>query len=263
MDKNDQLKEIKTADFRKNIPGYENFICYCPECDEKNIFNRISDLRDPYFIDSKLVVCQNQNCRKSFYINSDIVSIPFESLIRDSYELIEEKRYTATIITLCLACESFFNHAVKARLILEPYQDKDFQINLETINYLFELLYDITKKLTYQSMKLIFIDLYFFDKKFSSVEEIEIYIKSLKTLKGKKDLTIKNLEAEPNMIKKSNFQQLYDLSINTLRNTVAHKQAYRPSKEEANEALENVSSMVMSFKANYNIMNIEWYLNRS
>ena len=127
---------IKTADFRKNITGYENFTAICPECGSKNIFNRVSDFHETQPIDSKLVHCQNSKCRKDFYINCDEISEPYESIIRDCYELIEEKKYMSSVINMCQGLEAFFYHAAQVKLIWEQYNEKTFLKNLENLNML-------------------------------------------------------------------------------------------------------------------------------
>lgn len=253
-------KLIKTADFRTNLPGYENFIAFCPECGWKNIYNRISDLKDTYLIDSKLVDCLNKDCLKQFYINSDIVSGPYDSMIRDCYELVNEKKYIACVMTLCQALESFFYHAIKVRLILEPFQRNASVVDLNDINKLFMLLSDMVDNFTYGRMKLVFLDLYFFEREFSSLDEIRSYIKSLRKIDSKKD-GIVSLIKSSNKAKDKHFKLLQNLAVHSLRNAVVHKYAYRPSVDEVTDALEKTRAVISHFKAIHHIKDIESYLN--
>jgi transcription elongation factor Elf1 len=81
---------MKYANQEQNITNYENFIAFCPDCNNKNIYNRVTDLKTLEPIAFKEVTCFK--CGISYGINCDRVSKKYMHLYLDYFELKKEKK---------------------------------------------------------------------------------------------------------------------------------------------------------------------------
>ena len=147
----------------ENIPyaadketNYENFIAKCPHCHFKNIFNRITDLRETNPIRFKKVNCLNEICRKPFNINGDSVNAAYEMLIYDVYKLKEKKCIPIAYLNLAQSFEIFFSLYLKITLLYRPFAAQ--KEDIEKFNELSSLLFKTIKDFTYAKMRNIFIE---------------------------------------------------------------------------------------------------------
>lgn len=242
--KGNQLIKVPVA--RKHRANYENIIVTCPCCGKENIFNRVTDLCTTQPIAGKNVNCLNNKCGKPFRIVGDIVNPPHELLIFDCYEFIARKQYIHCIISLSQAYEVFFNQYFLAELLYKPFS-RDRKLNI--LNQLLETMENKFKKYTFDSMRSLF--LYY-----------------ITTFKPPINLTeaeriIKCLPDKPKKIKDTEIQRFGDKklvplllkvkksTINELRNNVIHKKAYRPTREEAENAFEETKA---------NLLPLTWHL---
>ena len=240
------------------LPTYENFIAWCPYCDNRNVYNRISDLKTTELIDSKIVSCYE--CKKDFNINGDLVADDYVYLFYDIEALMKEKQYMACVINLCQVCEVFFNQAIAIKLIWKPFQDNTF-LELDDANKLSTLLFKTIYEYTYLNMLSVFIDLYYYEKTFTSFSGIENYILGLQGKKFNKILKKRTLKNCTDEKKKKLFMMLQNLKINDLRNIVIHKLGKRPTFDEVNSAKDQVSKIILPLADMYNIEPYEWYGN--
>ena len=104
-------------------PSYENFVAVCPICDFRNIFSRVSDLKEREPIAFKQVACED--CGKPFNINNDSINAAYEMLVYDCYDLMEEKHYSYCILNLAQAYEVFFSHYLRVELLYKPFSLRD------------------------------------------------------------------------------------------------------------------------------------------
>jgi len=250
-EKLEQLNDMCIPDAEETDGNYENFIAKCPHCEHKNIFNRVSDLEIVEPIDFKRVICFNSNCRKPFNIGGDSINENYEYLILDCYELLEIKRYMYCILNLCQACEMFFRRAIETKLLFQPYRDKVFE-HTEQLNALFKKLYDNIEKYTFDKLRQVFFNLYFYNKSFQSIKMIEDYID---TLDHQKNIIPDDSEIEkyPNIKARNAFKELKCLGINKLRNNVVHKYGYRPSKQEVEENFKKIQGIICALDSYFKI----------
>src|SRR5689334_15442248 len=107
---------------RANDASYENLYANCPWCGRENIFNRVTDLktRDP--IAGRNVVCEHNDCGRTFRLTGDFANPPYEMMVFDCYELIRRKRYMYVVLNVAQAYEIFFNLFFQAELAFNPFQ---------------------------------------------------------------------------------------------------------------------------------------------
>ena len=238
---------------------YENFIARCPLCGFRNIFNRVTDLRDTEPIGFREVVCLNDQCKQKFNINGDLVSPAFRMLVFDCYRLKEEKKYSSCILNLAQAYEVFFSLYLRVELLFRPFsQDPDQELN--ELNVLLLKLYEEIKAYSYRNLRNIFVNSVRLTCKPSSLEKAAKLINDLDKLTDTpSDVDIADL---PDSRLSQLLQMLKQSNINELRNQVIHKNAYRPSLDEVEAAIEETRGILFPLARYLSIDydDINWYI---
>lgn len=210
---------------------YENFEAECPHCKKWNIFNRASDLKTFKPIAGLDVLCCF--CNKTFRIGFDCINENYQQLLFSANEFFERKQYIQVVINICIAYEMFFSKILK-EYIVEKFKTEN--INKKISNAPFGTLFFAVLNLFLYIEKIKFDNLedyinHCFDKNIN----INKFIEELKMLKNKE---IKKFLLPLICLYKRKK------TINYLRNKVAHKQAYRPTKEEAKMELERAKIFI-------------------
>lgn len=240
------MSSIPVAWRKHDRGGYENFVADCPVCNTENTFNRVSDLGTTEVIDGKDVECQNPECAKPFRVVGDSVDSKHQTLIYDCYELIEKKQYMFCIINLCQAFEAFFSFYLQAELLSKPYakctlDDIDSE-EVEAYNRISELLYEKLKRQTFDRLRNLFLRTVIDSKNLNNLIEAETAINALPdkpTIPSDEDieaLSDSNLASLLLAVKK--------VKIHEIRNRVVHKDAFRPSFDDAKNALSETSNII-------------------
>ncbi len=227
-------------------PTYENFIAVCPHCDFENVYNRVSDLKTRERIDFKEVVCLNDNCRKMFYINSDLIAPAYTYLIYDCYKLKHDKRYMYCILNCILniaqAYEAFFGLYLRVELLYKPF-GKSPGLELTRLNELAATLDKRIRTYTYRPLRNIFMNRVLQGGAVNSLEESETIVENLDGLRV--DPSNQALSAANSRIS-AFLQKLKDSEIGEVRNMVVHKYAYRPSLEQAEYFIEEARDILFN-----------------
>ncbi|HEX4953330.1 MAG TPA: hypothetical protein VF017_08045 [Thermoanaerobaculia bacterium] len=220
-------------------PSYENFAAICPSCRRWSTYNRRSDLPATRQISYQKVQCLNAECAEFFNINFDLVNPPHEMLILDCYELLEAKHYMNCILTLAQAHEVFFSLYLRVELVYKPC-GFDPSRDIDVFNKLQDALARRVEKLTFTPMRALFLQ--------------QILVPSKPTSPVAAEVAIAALPKSPVEPDDSEFAALADAELGTLltrlkaskihelRNKVVHKQAYRPTRGEAEAALEETKA---------------------
>ena len=241
--------------------NYENFIAICPHCYFKNIFNRITDLRDTNPIAFREVRCLNDSCRKQFNINGDSLNAAYETLIFDVYSLKEEKKYSYCILNLAQSFEVFFSLYLRIMLLYKPFAAQKEEI--EKFNELSSLLFKTIKDYTYAKMRNIFINTVLSKKPVNNLSEAQIRIEELSSLVAEpSDATI-NYEVNHDL--RTLLMELKRSGVAKMRNNVVHKHAYRPTLSEVESAIDETRRIIfgLATRLDARIDDINWYLKRA
>ncbi|GAF78174.1 unnamed protein product [marine sediment metagenome] len=240
---------------QKTEKNYENFIARCPICDHRNIFNRCSDLKTFKPIDFKKVECFN--CHKSFGINGDDISPPYEYVYRECHKLIIEKHYINCIINLSQSIEMFLAYCIYDRLLWELFR-KGIINSTDDVNLLIGGIDHKIKNYSFSSLRNIFFDIYLNRKSFNSKSDALAYIKNFhllsKKLPSDNDICI---YPDKNLI--TLFMNLKKTKINELRNKVIHKYGYRPSFQEVENVMEETERILFDLKKELKIKYIYYF----
>ena len=183
--------------------------------------------------------CLNEKCGKPFRLVGDSVNERHEMLIFDCYELLKRKQYINCILNLALAYETFFSLFLRVELLYKPFAANPDQ--LDRLNRLSKKLENRIKTYTFHSMRALFLWQITKQRSAATFDEAEETIKALKK---------KNKPAYPDRPPKDSeiealsdakliplLKALRDTTIHKLRNSVVHKRAYRPTREEVEDSL--------------------------
>jgi hypothetical protein len=217
-------------------PTYENFEARCPYCKHWNIFNRASDIKSFRLITGQTVVCQNDKCKRDFWIGGDLVNPAWQMLILDCGMLKEQKRYSYCILNLCQAFEMYFALYLRVELLYKPFGiEKDHDI--ERLNEISRLLFDTINEWTYSRLRKAMMNLIIQNTKYQTLSESEGAIKNLSSFTNEpSDDLIKNIS---NNKLSETLLELKKDTIHSLRNQVVHKNGYCPTLEEVEKAEED------------------------
>lgn len=233
--------------------SYENFVAECPYCGQNNIFNRASDLNDFAPITGREVVCQLKSCLRHFWINGDSINCAHEMLVFDCYELIQQKHYMNCVLSLAQAYEVFFSLFFRVELLYKPF-GRDACGTLEELN---ALAVELEKKMevhTFGSLRALFLRHVATVTPPKTLSEAAQLIRALpdsrRMVKSPK-VAILDAVGDPRL--RTLLKQLSAVTINTLRNKVVHKGAYRPTGAEVAEALEQTRSILFPITRDLNL----------
>jgi hypothetical protein len=218
---------------KKTDPTYENFVADCPHCSASNIFNRASGLRTFRPIALRTVECQA--CDRPFKINNDLVNAAQQVLLFDCYAFIERKQYMQCVLSVAQAYEVFFSHFLNVQLIYRPFA-RDDRHNLKGLHDVTEKLYEHVHQFAFGEMRRLFLRLVVGNVAPASLAEAEARIANLPKHRKVPPVPRQDVEAVPDDRLKTLLLRLKDANVSELRGRVVHKDAYRPTLEEAKRA---------------------------
>ncbi len=224
--------ELPISDGDNFKATYENYEMACPNCKEWNIFNRITDIRSIGAACGKKVRCLF--CGEEFQIVDDNVEEKYEYFLEDYEDLLLQKKYMYCIITLCQACEAFFMKCIDIKLLWEPYRRSVFGVDdmkFRLFEEYHEKIDKYFKHFPYWSLLNVFFDLYLNSRSFGTQDEIMTYLKKVSEFSGnapsKDEIRTKCKDRRAKAL-----LALKRLDIHEIRNKIAHKDGYRPTREE-------------------------------
>lgn len=238
--------------------SYENFTAQCPWCSSENVFNRASDLMTFEPIAGRDVSCQSAECGKSFRIVGDSVNGPHEMLIFDCYELMERKHYMNCLLSLAQAYEVFFSLFFRVELLYKPFS-ADPEHDLAKLNVVAEALQERLKEHTFVRMRALFLHHIVSPTVIKGLSDASAAIAAFPNRPGDpKDAAIEGL-TDVRLVQL--LKALKATTIHTVRNRVVHKQAYRPTRDEATAALNESRSILLPLTSHLELYDdINWYM---
>ncbi|MGD0949607.1 MAG: hypothetical protein ABSA52_19540 [Candidatus Binatia bacterium] len=236
---------------------YENFEAVCPLCRDTNIFNRASDLKTFKPIGFRTVSCQA--CGGSFNINGDSANVAHEMLLFDCFEFMKRKRYIHCVLSVAQAYEAFFNHFLRVQLIYRAFA-REGSSDLSHLNRVLTQLYERTKQLTFEPMRRLVLRLLVDNEAPESLAQSEAIIANFP--RKPPIVPEQNLRSADDVPLRDLLLRLHATEINKLRNKVIHKQAYRPTVEEAKHVHEEATEILHGLAGYFCMLgdDINWYI---
>lgn len=233
------MDDIRVAEMVDS--SYENIVVKCPECCQQVTYNRASDLQTFQPIDGRNVLCLNSECQKTIRIAGDSANCAHEMLIYDCYKLLERKHYMNCILNLDQAYEMFFSLFLRVELLYKPFDAVPHQ-RLADLNRLLEELQKKIEKHTFGPMRALFLQHIVAGCSAKNLVESGALIAALPDHPQKpKETDIDGIHDAKLVLL---LRKLRDTKINKLRNDVVHKNAYRPTRDEVEAAIEETRSIL-------------------
>jgi len=162
-------------------------------------------------------------------------------LINDCYELIEQKHYMNCILSLTTAYEMFFSLFFRVELLFKPFA-ADPNHDLDEMNRLDEKLRKTIKEHTFDSMRALFLQHILNARSPKDLVDSANMIAALPT--SSKCVKTADIESLGDTKLAPLLKAIKDANINTLRNRIVHKEAYRPRRDEAELALKKTKDIL-------------------
>jgi len=244
-----------------NAATYENVIAECPSCGSTNIFNRVSDLHTLRPIDFREVKCQR--CNQPFSIGGDCINAAHEMLLFECHEFIQGKRYMQCVLTAAQAYEVFFSHFMYVQLLFRAFA-KDESRDLTRLNTLIRLLYQRMKGLTFEPMRRLVLRMIVDGVAPPSLVAAEPVILAIPgAATGIRPVTRAEIDQMNDWRLKALLVKLLRADVNTLRNRVIHKDAYRPKEAEAKRVYREAREVLFGLTGRLQLgFDFEWYVNQ-
>jgi hypothetical protein len=238
---------------------FENFIAACPICGFRNIFNRASDFRTFEPMDFREVTCQE--CSRPFNINGDAINAAYEMLLFDCRELIERKQYMRCVLNAAQAYEVFFNHFLYVQLVYRPFAN-DGSRDLARLNQLMSVLCKRVRNLSFRPMRDLTLHLIVHKVAPASLGAAEAEVARIPRRQIEiLPLLREHIEAVDDDRLRLLLLRLSEAGANTLRNRVVHKDASRPTQEEAQAAYKEAREILFGLTGRLRLgHDITWYI---
>lgn len=229
-------------------PNYENIVAECPYCKEKTTFNRISDIGKVDKISREKVSCEH--CKKEYFLNLDRVDSAYILMLENSHDFINEKKYMNSILSTCQAYECFFSLYLLEMICRKTYNEERKKRPgakkelLETLATLERKVYEKTKKFSFDEMRnMVLWHILECGERHKSFEDADSKLSELlqKTKEKPKDCCSVKI---PCSRRSEIFIGIKKTDVHEDRNKVAHKFAYRPTKETAESHLEDARKIL-------------------
>lgn len=236
---------------------YENIVAVCCWCRSECVFNRVSDLRTTEPIGGKDIRCTK--CDGPFRLTNDNANEAYQQLMRHCRELLKHKRYSNCLTTLSQCYEMFFSFYLKINLLYEPFhlgQDRGSKA-VSRLNELSCNLMKAIKKYTFEDMRNLFIRRAMEQQPLKGLMEAENVIATLCRPKCPKD---QEIDAISDPCLASLLMKLKKTRVNEMRNEVIHKVGYRPTREEAEGALDEARSIILPLTGGLELLQKRMYL---
>lgn len=237
---------------------YENFVAQCPTCGKESVFNRASNLETFEPIAGRDVLCLDSACGKLFRIVGDSVNAAYEMLIFECYELRDRKHYMNCILSLAQAYKVFFGLFLRVELVYKPF-GADPMRDLADLNRVATNLHDKIKGYSFAQMRALFLQQVVKYQSPKSVGAAAAVVAGLPCHHvDPKDADIDGL-GDPKLVPL--LKAIKATEINSLRNQVVHKRAYRPTLQEVDESLKEARSILFQLGKYFDLHDeINWYL---
>ncbi|MBI3200843.1 MAG: hypothetical protein HYZ29_04800 [Myxococcales bacterium] len=237
---------------------YENVHATCPLCAHQNVYNRRSDLNNLRPIDNARVKCEN--CSDQFDIVGDLINPAHEMLLLDCRPLFDRKHYMQCVLGIAQAYEVFFDHFLHVQLVYRPLGTGG---DLDFANQLREKLYAKVERFTFEPMRRLFLGMVLGGVAPATLADSEALIDAFPERGGNiRAVSRDELAAVTNEGQRELLLGLHQTTINQLRNQVIHKDAYRPTRDEAWAAYEEASRILFGLTSELRLRgNANYYIN--
>ncbi len=204
------------------------------------------------------VKCLHGDCELVFRIIGDSVEPSYSMLLAGCYELMGLKRYMNCVLTVAQAYEVFFSLYFRVELLYKPYAGTPKGGSLPRLNDLAQRLITNTKPYAFEAMRSAFLTHMVSGVRPTNLDDSEKVIDAFPPKPAvPPDSAIRSL-SDPKISQL--LLEVKKAKIATLRNNVVHKTAYRPTVDEAKNALEEGMNLLLPLGSRLDLQDdVNWY----
>jgi hypothetical protein len=236
---------------------YETISAACTICGQLSVYNRVSDLGTCEPIDSLEVTCQNESCRRRFFVTGDLINPAHEMLLYECRSFLDRKRFMQCVLGVSQAYEVFFNHFMYVELLYRPAaRDPNPMLGFPRVS---AALFKRLKRFPFERLRRTFLKMAAERASIASLAQAEQLIGRLPDRPDPPDAAI---EAVTDAELKALLVGVRDTSVNQLRNRVVHREAYRPTFQEASDVFSEATVLIGRLGSKLRLRgDANWYLN--
>ena len=231
----------------ENNSDYENFYGTCPYCEQVSIFNRRDDLHTFEPISYREVICLNKECQKKFSISSDSVNLPAELFLQEAEVNFNQKKYMLSVVLSVQALESFLSLFFRVEFGYKPFAHNP---EIEKLNDALNNFIEKTKKYPFKDLSNIFLSTLI---GYTETPNLDQALKSIENLPNLRNTPKKSQHSKVPEKLQDAWIKLYETKVHEVRNKVAHKSAYRPSRIEAGNIINEAYYFICQIQQHLNI----------
>lgn len=231
----------------ENNSDYENFYGTCPYCEKTSIFNRRDDLHTFEPIAYRKVACLNENCQKEFSISSDTINLPAELFLQEAEINFNQKKYMLSVVLSVQALESFLSLFFRVEFGYKPFAQKS---EIEKLNDALNNFIEKTKKYSFKDLSNVFLSTLI---DYTEIINLDQALNFIENLPNPKNTPKKSQYSKVPEKLQDAWIKLHETKVHEVRNKVAHKSAYRPSRFEANNIINEAYFFICQIQQHLNI----------
>lgn len=221
---------------------YESVAATCPACGHRSVYNRRSDLNTTEAISREGVTCDS--CRSGYSIGGDMINPAHQMLLLDAGASLQCKQYMQAVLGVAQSFEVFFDHFLHVRLVYRPFV-RDGTADIDDLNRLKDQLYSKVEAFTFEPMRRLFLQCVVNAVKPHNVAAAQGYIAWIPDQgRDVPGVARRKIETIPTERLRDLLLGLSRTSVNALRNKVVHKDAERPTREQATEAYDEACRII-------------------
>lgn len=226
--------------------SYDRVTAICPWCEHENVYSRRSDLQTLASISHRVVSCAKAACLRDFHINGDTVDPGYRTFFFDARAFVNDKRYGLAILTAAQSLEMFFAFGLRELWFLQPFRQRDrFRGDLDALNAGLRTLQERTEEFTYYPMRELFIGAAISPPP-ATTQDAHIRARSIP--RSAREIRPVSIESAADALRPL-LLQLRACEAHKRRNSVIHKEAYLPTREEAVSVLNEVGGFMLPLAA--------------
>ena len=180
-------------------------------------------------------------CAASLWIISDSINAVYEMLLFDCVDLLENKQYAYCVLNASQAFESFASLFLRVRLCYRPYareQDGD----LTSLNTSLAELYAVSKDFGFAKLRAIVSNLILQNAEPTTLTEARRLIRSIAVLTSAPSKAV--IAGHGDQRVALLLRKLQLTRVHECRNKVVHQRAFRPTRAQAEAAVEEARSIL-------------------
>ena len=187
------------------------------------------------------VHCTNSECASSLWIIGDSINAVYEMLLFDCEDLLESKQYAYCVLNASQAFESFASLFLRVRLCYRPYA-RDQHRDLTSLNDSLAELYAESKDFGFAKLRAIVSNLILQATEPTTLTEARTLIRSIAALTSAPSKVLIAGYGDQRVAQLLRKLQL--TRVHECRNKVVHQRAFRPTRAQAEAAVEEARTIL-------------------